>query len=101
MTGSETLCYAWALIPNPYLLLRTGNLSIATVMRRLLTGYAVSFNHRHRRHGRLFQNRYKSILCQEDPYLLEEEWEWMGPPLESEWESGNRPSAALLPVERS
>jgi hypothetical protein len=40
-------------------------------MRRLLTGYAVSFNRRHRRHGQLFQNRYKSVLCQEDPYLLE------------------------------
>jgi hypothetical protein len=40
-------------------------------MRRLLTGYAVSFNQRHRRHGHLFQNRYKSILCEEEPYLLE------------------------------
>jgi hypothetical protein len=40
-------------------------------MRRLLTGYAVTFNRRHRRHGHLFQNRYKSILCQEDRYLLE------------------------------
>jgi hypothetical protein len=40
-------------------------------MRRLLTGYAVSFNLRHRRHGQLFQNRYKSILCEEEPYLLE------------------------------
>ena len=40
-------------------------------MRRLLTGYAVTFNRRHRRSGRLFQNRYKSILCQEDAYLLE------------------------------
>ena len=38
-------------------------------MRRLLTGYAVSFNRRHRRHGHLFQNRYKSILCQEEVYL--------------------------------
>jgi putative transposase len=53
------------------LLLRTGTSPIATVMRRLLTGYAVSFNRRHRRHGQLFQNRYKSILCQEDSYLLE------------------------------
>ena len=44
---------------------------LATVMRRLLTGYAVSFNRRHRRHGQLFQNRYKSILCQEDAYLRE------------------------------
>jgi hypothetical protein len=40
-------------------------------MRRLLTGYAVSFNRRHRRSGHLFQNRYKSILCEEEPYLLE------------------------------
>jgi len=40
-------------------------------MRRLLTGHAVSYNQRHRRSGHLFQNRYKSILCQEDPYLLE------------------------------
>jgi hypothetical protein len=40
-------------------------------MRRLLTGYAVYFNRRHRRSGQLFQNRYKSILCQEDIYLKE------------------------------
>jgi hypothetical protein len=45
-----------------------GNLN---VMRRLLTGYVVTFNLRHRRSGHLFQNRYKSILCQEDTYLLE------------------------------
>ena len=67
-----TMCYAWALIPNhTHLLLRTGHAPIATVMRRLLTGHAVSFNRRHHRHGHLFQNRYKSILCQKDPYLLE------------------------------
>jgi putative transposase len=69
---SCTACYAWALIPNhAHLLLRTGTVAISTVMRRLLTGYAVYFNRRHRRHGQLFQNRYKSILCQEDAYLLE------------------------------
>ena len=67
-----TSCYAWALIPNHFhLLLKTGKESITLVMRRLLTGYAVTFNRRHQRCGRLFQNRYKSILCQEDTYLLE------------------------------
>jgi putative transposase len=72
LTETSTPCFAWSLIPNHlHLLLRTGITPIATVMRRLLTGYAVSFNHRHRRHGQLFQNRYKSILCQEDLYLLE------------------------------
>jgi hypothetical protein len=40
-------------------------------MKRLLTGYAMHYNRRHRRNGHLFQNRYKSILCQEDAYLLE------------------------------
>ena len=40
-------------------------------MRRLLTGYVVNFNKRHGRHGHLFQNRYKSIVCQEDLYLQE------------------------------
>jgi putative transposase len=37
----------------------------------LLTGYAVTFNRKHNRSGHLFQNRYKSILCREEPYLLE------------------------------
>ena len=40
-------------------------------MRRLMTGYAVTFNKRHKRSGHLFQNRYKSVVCEEDPYLLE------------------------------
>jgi hypothetical protein len=40
-------------------------------MRKLLTGYAVTFNRRYHRHGHLFQNRYKSILCEEDTYLQE------------------------------
>jgi REP element-mobilizing transposase RayT len=69
---TQTACYAWGLMSNHFhLLLRTGSYPVATVMRRLLTGYATSFNRRHRRHGHLFQNRYKSILCQEDAYFLE------------------------------
>ena len=44
---------------------------IATIMRRLLTGYAINHNRRHGHSGHLFQNRYKSILCQEDIYLKE------------------------------
>jgi len=72
LTDTKTACYAWAMIPNHFhLLLRTGATPISGVMRRLLTGYAVSYNRRHRRYGHLFQNRYKSILCEEDPYLLE------------------------------
>jgi REP element-mobilizing transposase RayT len=72
LTATGPRCYAWALLSNyVHLLLRTGAVPLTTVMRRLLTGYAGAFNRRHRRHGYLFQNRYKSILCQEEPHLLE------------------------------
>ena len=72
LDSTGTRCYAWSLIPNHFhLLLKTGSVPIATLMRRLLTGYAVSFNLRHCRHGHVFQNRYKSILCQEETYLKE------------------------------
>jgi len=64
--------YAWALLGTHFhLLVRSGNQSLSHSMRRLLTGYVVNFNRRHKRYGHLFQNRYKSILCEEDPYLLE------------------------------
>ena len=69
---TETKCLAWALIPNHFhLLVKSGETPVSRVMLRLLTGYAISFNLRHKRKGHLFQNRYKSILCQEDRYLLE------------------------------
>lgn len=62
--------YAWALIPNHFhLLCKTRNRPLSDNMRRLLTGYAINFNKRHDRHGHLFQNRYKSIVCQEEAYL--------------------------------
>jgi putative transposase len=70
--AGELIVYAWSLMPNHFhLLLRTGRQSISKSMRKLLTGYVVNFNLRHKRHGHLFQNRYKSILCEDDPYLLE------------------------------
>jgi len=64
--------YAWSLLPNHFhLLIRTGAVHLSRIMRKVLTGYAVSFNRRHDRFGHLFQNRYKSILVEEEPYLLE------------------------------
>lgn len=72
LENTHTTCFAWALLPNHFhLVLKTGGTPISTVMSRLLTGYAVKFNKRHSRVGHLFQNRFKSILCQEDAYLLE------------------------------
>jgi putative transposase len=69
---TETDCLAWALLPNHvHLLLSPKRTKLAVLMRRLLTGYAVTFNLRHQRSGHLFHNRYKSIVCEEEPYLLE------------------------------
>lgn len=72
LSETATPCFAWALMFNHvHLLFRTGLTPIAKVMQRLLTGYAQQFNRRQKRHGQLFQNRYKSFLCEEDAYLLE------------------------------
>ena len=67
-----TAIYAWALMTNhAHLLACSGDTGIAKFMRRLLTGYAVSYNRRHRRHGHLFENRYKSVVCDGDAYFTE------------------------------
>ena len=69
---TKTAIYAWVLMPNhAHILLRSGPRGLASFMRRFLTGYAVTYNIRHRRHGHLFQNRYKSIVCDEDVYFRE------------------------------
>jgi REP element-mobilizing transposase RayT len=67
-----TVIYAWTLMRNhAHILLRSGKDGLSQYMRRVLTGYAVTYNLRHGRYGRLFQNRYKSIICDEEAYLLE------------------------------
>ena len=69
---TQTSIYAWALMTNhAHILLRSSSAGLPTYMRRFLSGYATSYNRRHRRYGHLFQNRYKSIVCQEDPYFKE------------------------------
>ena len=63
---------AWVLMDNHFhLLVVSGPRGLASFMRKLMTRYAVYFNRRHSRIGHLFQNRYKSVLCEEEPYFLE------------------------------
>ncbi len=70
--ATQTVCYTWASMSNhAHFLFRSGPVGMARLMRRLLSGYAVSLNQRYKHHGQLFQNRYKSIICQEDTYLKE------------------------------
>ena len=67
-----TTIYAWSLLTNhAHILLRSGADGLANFMRRFLTSYSITYNHRHNRHGHLFQNRYKSIVCDEDSYFQE------------------------------
>jgi putative transposase len=67
-----TAIYAWALLTNhAHILLRSGPLGLSKYMKRFLTSYAVFYNRRHRRHGHVFQNRYKSIVVEEDAYFKE------------------------------
>jgi len=69
---TQTSIYAWALMNNhAHILLRSSTYGLSDFMRRFLTGYAISYNRRHRRWGHLFQNRYKSIICDEDAYFKE------------------------------
>ena len=67
-----TSVYAWSVMINhAHILLKSGICGLSYFMRRFLTGYAITYNIRHRRHGHLFQNRYKSIVCDEDVYFRE------------------------------
>lgn len=67
-----TRIFAWVLMENHiHLLIVSGSRGISEFMRRLLTGYAIKFNRKYHRNGHLFQNRYKSIVCEEERYLLE------------------------------
>ncbi len=66
-----TSIFAWALMTNhAHILMKSGAAGLSTFMHKLLTGYASGYNRRHQRHGHLFQNRYKSIVCEEDAYFL-------------------------------
>lgn len=63
--------YAWVIMPNHlHLLARTGKFPISNFMQRLLTGYAVVYNRSRNRHGYVFQDRFKSILVQDDAYFM-------------------------------
>ena len=73
LTVSDGKCtvYAWVFMDNHvHILFKSGKQGISAVMRKLLTWYAQYFNRKHGRTGHLFENRYKSILCDEDNYLL-------------------------------
>lgn len=71
LAESQSQCLAWSMMSNHYhLLIRVGSEPLSQLISPLLGGYAGAYNRRHRRSGYVFQNRYKSILCDADSYLL-------------------------------
>ena len=61
---TDAKCHAFALMPNhAHLLITSGKHKLSRAIQSLLTRYAGYYNWRHHRSGRLFQNRFKSILC--------------------------------------
>jgi len=64
--------FAYVLMDNHYhLLIRTGRANLSKAMQWLGVTYTRRFNDRHARSGHLFQGRFKSILVQNDAYLMQ------------------------------
>ncbi|NIQ37089.1 MAG: hypothetical protein GTN81_00640 [Proteobacteria bacterium] len=64
--------HAYVLMPNHYhLLMETPQGNLVAIMHDLNTAYTNYFNKKYERVGHLFQGRYRGILVDRDPYLLE------------------------------
>ena len=67
----EVDVFAYALMGNHYhLLIKTNRANLSKCMQWLGVTYTRRFNLRHSRSGHLFQGRFKSIIVQNDVYLL-------------------------------
>lgn len=63
--------FAYVLMSNHYhLLVRTNQSNLKRAMQWLGVTYTRRFNNRHAKSGHLFQGRYKSILIQNDAYIM-------------------------------
>jgi len=68
---SEYEVYAYCLMGNHFhLLLKVGKEDLDLVVKRLAGSYVYWYNLKYRRCGSLFQDRYKSEVVEDDPYLL-------------------------------
>ena len=63
-------CYAWVLMDNHYhLLLRTNEKPLSVLMRSLNSKYARWFRKKNHSSGYVFQDRFKSIVTQDQGYI--------------------------------
>lgn len=63
---------AFCLMPNHYHLLvfQKDRQALTKLIRGVCTAYSSYFNRKYKRHGHLFENRYKAAIIQNDSYLL-------------------------------
>jgi REP element-mobilizing transposase RayT len=63
--------HGYCLLPNHYhLLVETPRGNVSRVLHRLNSGYTATVNARRGRSGPLLQSRYRSVLLEDDPWLL-------------------------------
>lgn len=68
----DFVVYCYSLLPNHFhFLIETKKTPLAKIMARLLTSYGVYFSKKYDKRGPVFEDRYKSILVQQDTYFLE------------------------------
>lgn len=63
--------YAFCLMPNHFhISIQTRKIPISKIMSSLTTSYSMYFNRTYKHFGPVFQNRFKSILIENDSYFL-------------------------------
>src|SRR3989344_4502034 len=67
----DHLIYAYCLMPNHFhISIQTRKTPISKIMSSLGTSYSLYFNKLHGHFGPVFQNRFKSILIEDNPYFI-------------------------------
>ena len=63
--------YAYCIMDNhAHLLIEVENVPLSKIMQGIQQAYTQRYNKRYNRTGHIFQQRFKSILCQKDTYLI-------------------------------
>jgi len=70
-TNNAFKLYAYCLMDNHlHLVIKEQKETISQIIKKIATSYAYYFNHKYKRVGHLFQDRYKSETIEDEAYLL-------------------------------
>ncbi len=63
--------YAYVIMDNHcHLLIEAGDLPVSKIMQLIQQTYTSAYNRKYKHSGHVFEQRFKSILCEKDAYLL-------------------------------